>query len=85
MNEFSSEADSWKLIGSSTGYVGSEETPLLFKKIKENRRLLICFDEIITGLRVNGLSVFKKLNLKPDIITFGKCFGGGLPIELACT
>lgn len=46
MNEFASEADSWKLIGSTTGYSGSNETPILFKKIKENRRLIICFDEI---------------------------------------
>ena len=55
----------------------------LFFYAKKNK-ILICFDEIITGLRVNGLSVFKKLNLKPDIITFGKCFGGGLPIGLTC-
>jgi len=25
-----------------------------------------------------------KYNLKPDIVTFGKCFGGGVPIGITC-
>jgi glutamate-1-semialdehyde 2,1-aminomutase len=50
----------------------------------KNNKILICFDEIITGLRVDSLSIFQKLDLKPDIMTFGKCFGGGLPIGLTC-
>ena len=35
-------------------------------------------------MRVEKLSIFKKYNLKPDIVTFGKCFGGGLPIGITC-
>ena len=48
---------------------------------KKNKIILI-FDEMITGLRINGSSFQSKYNFKPDITTFGKCFGGGLPIGI---
>ncbi len=48
---------------------------------KKNKLILI-FDEMITGLRCNCSSVQNKFNLKPSISTFGKCFGGGLPIGI---
>ncbi len=46
---------------------------------KVNKKLLI-FDETITGIRTNCSSVHQLYNLKPDITTFGKCLGGGMPI-----
>ena len=48
---------------------------------KKNNIILI-FDEMITGLRVNCSSVASEMNLSPDIITFGKCFGGGNPMGI---
>ena len=48
---------------------------------KKNKILMI-FDEMITGLRFNCSSVQNEFNLKPSITTFGKCFGGGLPIGI---
>tara|TARA_Y100000389_G_scaffold102894_1_gene99731 strand:+ start:1100 stop:2329 length:1230 start_codon:yes stop_codon:yes gene_type:complete len=48
---------------------------------KKNKLILI-FDEMITGLRFNCSSVQNQLNFKPSISTFGKCFGGGLPIGI---
>jgi glutamate-1-semialdehyde 2,1-aminomutase len=48
---------------------------------KKNKLILI-FDEMITGLRFNCSSVQSQFNLKPSISTFGKCFGGGLPIGI---
>ena len=35
---------------------------------------------MITGIRVDKFSVQKSLKLKPDLSTFGKIIGGGLPI-----
>ena len=35
---------------------------------------------MITGMRIREFSVQQKLNLSPDISTFGKIIGGGLPI-----
>jgi len=48
---------------------------------KKNKLILI-FDEMITGLRFNCSSVQNQFNFKPSISTFGKCFGGGLPIGI---
>ena len=50
----------------------------------KSKKILLWFDEIITGMRVKKLSIFRKYNLKPDIVTFAKCFGGGLPIGITC-
>ena len=50
----------------------------------KKKKIILCFDEIITGLRVKNLAVFKKYNLKPDMATFAKCFGGGMPIGITC-
>ncbi len=51
----------------------------LEKFSKENKIILI-YDEMITGVRTYEGSVQKKFNLKPSISTFGKCIGGGAPI-----
>lgn len=65
----------------------TEKSEKFIKKIckfcKKND-ILIIFDEIITGLRVNNFTIFKKLKIEPDIVTFGKIFGGGLPIGICC-
>ncbi len=48
---------------------------------KRNKIVLI-FDEIITGFRTYKYSVQNNYNIKPDITTVGKIFGGGLPIGI---
>jgi glutamate-1-semialdehyde 2,1-aminomutase len=54
---------------------------LIYKYCKKNN-ILVCFDEMITGLRLPEFSTYKKLKTTPDIITFGKIFGGGVPIGI---
>tara|TARA_B110000858_G_scaffold186451_1_gene229671 strand:- start:219 stop:1439 length:1221 start_codon:yes stop_codon:yes gene_type:complete len=54
---------------------------LVFNYCKKNN-ILLCFDEMITGLRLPELSAYKKLKTVPDILTFGKIFGGGVPIGI---
>lgn len=46
MNEYKSAGDTWKLLGSAAGYVGSEEDAPLFAARKKSERLVILFDEI---------------------------------------
>ena len=53
----------------------------IFNFCKKNK-ILICFDEMVTGLRIPEFSVYKKLKITPDLITFGKIFGGGAPIGI---
>jgi glutamate-1-semialdehyde 2,1-aminomutase len=43
-------------------------------------KILLIFDEMITGIRTSGKSVQEIYKLKPSISTFGKCIGGGAPI-----
>ena len=42
--------------------------------------LILFFDEMITGVRTDGKTLQNLYKVKPDISTFGKCYGGGMPI-----
>jgi glutamate-1-semialdehyde 2,1-aminomutase len=44
-----------------------------------NKTLLI-FDEVISGFRIGFTGAAGYYNIKPDIITYGKIIGGGLPV-----
>jgi glutamate-1-semialdehyde 2,1-aminomutase len=46
----------------------------------KKNKIIIIFDEIITGFRSKKGSVQSKFNLKPDITLIGKVLGGGFPI-----
>lgn len=51
---------------------------------KKNGTLLI-FDEVITGFRWKNWTFSNDSGIHPDIITLGKCIGGGLPLSVvAC-
>jgi glutamate-1-semialdehyde 2,1-aminomutase len=41
---------------------------------------LLVVDEVITGFRVGPGGATARYNLDPDIVTFGKVIGGGLPV-----
>ena len=45
----------------------------------ENGSLLI-FDEVMTGFRLAKGGAQEALNIKADLVTFGKVIGGGLPV-----
>ena len=47
----------------------------------QNKSLLI-FDEVITGFRLGFEGAAAHYNIKPDIITYGKILGGGLPVGM---
>lgn len=55
---------------------------LFLDKYCKKKKILLWFDEVITGLRVRKFAIYKKYKLKPDIVTFAKCFGGGMPIGI---
>lgn len=48
----------------------------------KKNKIILFFDEIITGLRTDCSTVQSIYNVKPDISTFGKSFGGGMPIGI---
>ncbi len=41
---------------------------------------LVIFDEVISGLRVGFTGMAGRLDLTPDIVTYGKVIGGGFPV-----
>jgi glutamate-1-semialdehyde 2,1-aminomutase len=47
----------------------------------ENKTLLI-FDEVISGFRIGFTGAAGYYNIQPDIITYGKIIGGGLPVGM---
>lgn len=47
----------------------------------ENKSLLI-FDEVISGFRIGFEGAAGYYNIQPDIITYGKIIGGGLPVGM---
>lgn len=55
---------------------------IFLKNYAQKNKIILIFDEMITGLRTNGGSVQTFFKIKPDISTFGKCFGGGMPIGI---
>jgi glutamate-1-semialdehyde 2,1-aminomutase len=42
----------------------------------------LIFDEVITGFRLGFEGAAKHYEVKPDIITYGKIIGGGLPVGM---
>ncbi|ATP59253.1 glutamate-1-semialdehyde-2,1-aminomutase [Pedobacter ginsengisoli] len=48
---------------------------------KEHKALLI-FDEVITGFRLGFEGAAGHYGVKPDIVTYGKIIGGGLPVGM---
>jgi glutamate-1-semialdehyde 2,1-aminomutase len=51
----------------------------LREKTREHGVLLI-FDEVISGFRVGFEGAAGLYNIQPDILTFGKIIGGGMPV-----
>lgn len=58
-----------------------EYVKFLEKICKENNALLI-FDEVITGFRLGFEGAAGHYGIKPDIVTYGKIIGGGLPVGM---
>ncbi|RYE33077.1 MAG: amino acid adenylation domain-containing protein [Hyphomicrobiales bacterium] len=52
------------------------------RAITERSGTALVFDEVVTGFRVHPAGVQALLGIKPDLATYGKVVGGGLPIGL---
>jgi glutamate-1-semialdehyde 2,1-aminomutase len=50
------------------------------REICTNNKTLLFFDEVISGFRLGFEGAAGHYNVQPDIITFGKILGGGLPV-----
>ena len=50
------------------------------RKLCTAHGVLLIFDEVISGFRVGFEGAAGYYNIKPDLITFGKIIGGGMPV-----
>eukprot|EP00177_Eucheuma_denticulatum_P007345 GFKZ01013364.1.p2 GENE.GFKZ01013364.1~~GFKZ01013364.1.p2 ORF type:complete len:465 (+),score=62.01 GFKZ01013364.1:205-1599(+) len=50
------------------------------REVTEQEGALLCFDEVMTGFRIAYDCAQGHFGIKPDISTFGKVIGGGLPV-----
>jgi glutamate-1-semialdehyde 2,1-aminomutase len=52
------------------------------RKVTQKNKIVLCFDEMITGFRLAIGGCIEYYGVVPDIVTYGKTIGGGLPIGL---
>ena len=50
------------------------------RQMCDANQILLIFDEVMTGFRLAPGGVQELLNIKADIVCFGKVIGGGLPV-----
>ncbi len=68
-------------IPANNGLLIQDSTFLEFlREICTQEGVLLFFDEVISGFRVGFEGAAGLYNIQPDIITFGKIIGGGLPV-----
>lgn len=52
----------------------------LLRKLCYSNDVLLIFDEVISGFRVGFEGAAGYYNIEPDLITYGKIIGGGMPV-----
>ena len=51
------------------------------ERICKKKKIVLIFDECTSGFREVYGGIYKKYNLKPDIVMYGKSLGNGFPIS----
>jgi len=68
-------------IAGNMGVVQAESNFLNeLKNLCSEEKIVLIFDEVMTGFRVAAGGAQEILGIEPDLTTFGKIIGGGLPV-----
>lgn len=68
-------------IGGNMGVVpGKQEFIEFLRKICDEYKTVLIFDEVITGFRLAYNSSIGYFGVKPDMVCFGKIIGAGMPV-----
>jgi len=68
-------------IGGNMGVVKANDAFIKeLRSICDEEKIVLIFDEVMTGFRVAAGGAQEVLGIKPDLTTFGKIIGGGLPV-----
>jgi glutamate-1-semialdehyde 2,1-aminomutase len=54
------------------------------RKVCDERRIVLIFDEVFVGFRLARGGAKEYFGVQPDLITYGKSLGGGLPVGALC-
>lgn len=70
-------------IPANNGLIMQDEAYIKFlRKICTENGALLIFDEVITGFRIGFEGAAAYYGITPDIVTYGKIIGGGLPVGM---
>jgi glutamate-1-semialdehyde 2,1-aminomutase len=68
-------------VPANNGLLLQDKSYLEFlREITRKNNILLIFDEVISGFRVGFEGAAGYYNIQPDIITYGKIIGGGMPV-----
>jgi glutamate-1-semialdehyde 2,1-aminomutase len=68
-------------IPANNGLLLQDKTFLIaLREICTQQGILLFFDEVISGFRVAFSGAAEYYNIAPDLVTYGKIIGGGLPV-----
>lgn len=68
-------------VAGNMGVVKSDDKFIKeLRTICDEEKIILIFDEVMTGFRVAKGGAQELLSIKPDLSTFGKIIGGGLPV-----
>jgi len=68
-------------VPANNGLLIQEQEYIQFlRDITSQHRALLIFDEVITGFRLGFEGAAAHYGIRPDIITYGKIIGGGMPV-----
>lgn len=68
-------------IPANNGLLLQDQSFLVWiRKLCDDYKILLIFDEVISGFRVGFEGAARYYSVAPDIITFGKIIGGGMPV-----
>ncbi len=68
-------------IAGNVGVIKADDN--FMKELRDicgDEKIILIFDEVMTGFRVAAGGAQKIFGIKPDLTTFGKIIGGGLPV-----
>ena len=60
--------------------IQTQEYMEFLRQITKDNGALLIFDEVITGFRLGFEGAAAHYNVRPDIVTYGKIIGGGMPV-----
>ncbi|MEM3731599.1 MAG: glutamate-1-semialdehyde 2,1-aminomutase [Candidatus Bathyarchaeia archaeon] len=72
------------VLGAGGGIPVEKEFLRGLRELCDEKRILLIFDEVITGFRLAPGGAQQYYNVKPDITVLGKILGGGFPIGAFC-